>query len=122
MFFISYHALLILLRMPCVQFIRIFPHLYHHYHPPEAFTTLAQYREFCAAVGAAVPVLANITEFGQTPLFHCDELAAQVCAWSSVFDCPFSRFGFFSLSVFKSKSRLTAQLRNFVLVMSVLVI
>lgn len=38
----------------------------------EALTTLAHYREFAAAV--AVPVLANITEFGQTPLFTVDEL------------------------------------------------
>jgi hypothetical protein len=48
---------------------------------PEAFTTLAQYREFCAAIGPSVPVLANITEFGQTPLFNCDELAAHVCSF-----------------------------------------
>ncbi len=40
---------------------------------PEAITELAQYREFVDAVG--VPVLANITEFGSTPLFTVDELA-----------------------------------------------
>jgi methylisocitrate lyase len=40
----------------------------------EAITELAMYREFRAAVG--VPILANITEFGQTPLFTRDELAA----------------------------------------------
>jgi methylisocitrate lyase len=28
------------------------------------------------AVGPNIPILANMTEFGQTPLFHCDELAA----------------------------------------------
>jgi len=39
----------------------------------EAVTELAQYTEFRAAVG--VPILANITEFGQTPLFTRDELA-----------------------------------------------
>ena len=39
---------------------------------PEAITELAQYREFVAAVD--VPVLANITEFGSTPLFTTDEL------------------------------------------------
>jgi len=39
----------------------------------EALTELAQYAEFRAAVG--VPILANITEFGQTPLFTRDELA-----------------------------------------------
>ena len=39
---------------------------------PEAVTELAQYRKFVDAV--QVPVLANITEFGQTPLFTLDEL------------------------------------------------
>jgi methylisocitrate lyase len=39
----------------------------------EAVTELAQYTQFRRAVG--VPVLANITEFGQTPLFNRDELA-----------------------------------------------
>lgn len=38
----------------------------------EALTTLDAYRQFTAAVNA--PVLANITEFGQTPLFTIDEL------------------------------------------------
>ncbi|BAN69172.1 methylisocitrate lyase [endosymbiont of unidentified scaly snail isolate Monju] len=41
---------------------------------PEAMTTLEQYREFVEAVG--VPVLANITEFGATPLFTVEELAS----------------------------------------------
>jgi methylisocitrate lyase len=40
---------------------------------PEAMTELAMYRQFAAAV--KVPVLANITEFGSTPLFTVDELA-----------------------------------------------
>ena len=40
----------------------------------EAITELEMYKEFRAAVG--VPILANITEFGQTPLFTRDELAA----------------------------------------------
>lgn len=39
---------------------------------PEAVTTLDQYRRFKQAVG--VPMLANITEFGRTPLFTRDEL------------------------------------------------
>jgi methylisocitrate lyase len=39
---------------------------------PEAITELAMYQKFAAAV--KVPVLANITEFGQTPLFTVDEL------------------------------------------------
>jgi len=41
---------------------------------PEAMTELEQYRRFVDAVG--VPVLANITEFGATPLFTVDELAS----------------------------------------------
>ena len=39
---------------------------------PEAMTELAMYRRFRSAV--TVPILANITEFGQTPLFTTDEL------------------------------------------------
>jgi len=39
---------------------------------PEAMTELAMYRRFIDAV--KVPVLANITEFGATPLFTVDEL------------------------------------------------
>ena len=40
----------------------------------EALTELDMYRRFAQAVKA--PLLANITEFGQTPLFTKDELAA----------------------------------------------
>jgi len=40
---------------------------------PEAVQTLEQYTQFKNAVG--VPILANITEFGHTPLFGRDELA-----------------------------------------------
>jgi methylisocitrate lyase len=39
---------------------------------PEAITELAMYRQFAQAVG--VPILANITEFGATPLFTVEEL------------------------------------------------
>jgi methylisocitrate lyase len=39
----------------------------------EALTTLDEYRAFAAALGR-VPVLANLTEFGRTPLFTRDEL------------------------------------------------
>jgi methylisocitrate lyase len=39
---------------------------------PEAMTELPMYRKFADAV--QVPVLANITEFGKTPLFTVDEL------------------------------------------------
>ena len=41
---------------------------------PEAITELAMYKKFAAAV--KVPILANITEFGKTPLFTVDELRA----------------------------------------------
>jgi methylisocitrate lyase len=39
---------------------------------PEAMTELSMYRKFADAV--RVPVLANLTEFGATPLFTLDEL------------------------------------------------
>lgn len=41
---------------------------------PEALTGLEQYRRFSVALG--VPILANMTEFGLTPLFNLEELAA----------------------------------------------
>ena len=41
---------------------------------PEAMTELDMYRKFAAAV--RVPILANITEFGATPLFTVQELAS----------------------------------------------
>ena len=41
---------------------------------PEAITELAMYKRFAEAVG--VPILANITEFGQTPLFTVADLAS----------------------------------------------
>jgi len=46
---------------------------------PEAMTDLEQYRilsdALVSATGKEVPILANITEFGQTPLYGCEELA-----------------------------------------------
>ena len=39
---------------------------------PEAITDLPMYRKFADAV--KVPILANITEFGKTPLFTAEEL------------------------------------------------
>lgn len=39
---------------------------------PEAITQLAQYKKVKEAV--KVPILANLTEFGSTPLFTLDEL------------------------------------------------
>jgi methylisocitrate lyase len=41
---------------------------------PEAMTELSMYRRFKEAVGA--PVLANITEFGHTPLYTREELGS----------------------------------------------
>ncbi len=41
---------------------------------PEAMQSLEQYQQFVKAVN--VPVLANITEFGATPLFSCEELGS----------------------------------------------
>ncbi len=41
---------------------------------PEAMQSLDDYRRFKQAVG--VPILANLTEFGSTPFFTTDELAA----------------------------------------------
>jgi methylisocitrate lyase len=39
---------------------------------PEALTTLDQYSAFSRVMD--IPILANITEFGQTPLFNCKDL------------------------------------------------
>jgi len=41
---------------------------------PEAITDLDMYKQFAGAVN--VPILANITEFGSTPMFTTDELAS----------------------------------------------
>jgi methylisocitrate lyase len=41
---------------------------------PEAITDLSMYKKFADAV--KVPILANITEFGKTPLFTAQELAS----------------------------------------------
>lgn len=40
----------------------------------EALTTVEEYQQFTGAVG--VPVLANLTEFGKTPLFTLEEMRA----------------------------------------------
>ncbi|MEO5697201.1 MAG: methylisocitrate lyase, partial [Burkholderiaceae bacterium] len=53
----------------------------------EAATDLQTYRRFVDAV--AVPVLANVTEFGQTPLFTVDELRS---AGVSIVLYPLSAF------------------------------
>lgn len=54
---------------------------------PEAITELAMYRQFADAV--QVPILANITEFGATPLFTTDELRSAHVAMAL---CPLSAF------------------------------
>ncbi len=41
----------------------------------EAMTDITMYKQVCDAVG--VPVLANLTEFGSTPYYTCEELAEQ---------------------------------------------
>lgn len=53
----------------------------------EALTSLEEYREFTALVG--VPVLANLTEFGRTPLYTTAELA---CAGVQLVLYPLSAF------------------------------
>ncbi|MDE2195931.1 MAG: methylisocitrate lyase [Gammaproteobacteria bacterium] len=58
----------------------------------EALTTLAEYRQFTQAV--KVPVLANITEFGKTPLFTTRELAGAGV-----------RLALYPLSAFRAMSR-----------------
>jgi methylisocitrate lyase len=58
----------------------------------EALTTLDDYRQFTAAV--KVPVLANITEFGKTPLLTTSELAAAGV-----------RLALYPLSAFRAMSR-----------------
>jgi methylisocitrate lyase len=58
----------------------------------EALTSLDEYRAFTTAI--SVPVLANITEFGKTPLFTTDELSA-----SGV------RLVLYPLSAFRAMSR-----------------
>lgn len=54
---------------------------------PEAMTELSMYQQFVDAV--KVPVLANITEFGSTPLYTTDELAG---AGVSIVLYPLSAF------------------------------
>jgi methylisocitrate lyase len=58
----------------------------------EALTTLDEYRQFTSAV--RVPVLANLTEFGKTPLFTTAELASVGV-----------RLALYPLSAFRAMSR-----------------
>jgi methylisocitrate lyase len=63
---------------------------------PEAMTDLAMYKQFAAAV--KVPVLANITEFGSTPLYTVDELRG---ADVSIVLYPLSAFRAMNLAALK---------------------
>ena len=56
---------------------------------PEAITDLAMYKRFKDAV--KVPTLANITEFGKTPLFSVDELRTTGTTWSCIRSRPSAR-------------------------------
>jgi methylisocitrate lyase len=71
---------------------------------PEAINTLDQYREFSAAV--KVPILANITEFGATPMFTTEELGE---AGASIVLYPLSAFRAASAAALKVYQTLRAE-------------
>jgi methylisocitrate lyase len=62
----------------------------------EALTTLDEYRQFTSAID--VPVLANLTEFGKTPMFSTSEMAAAGI-----------RMTLYPLSAFRAMSRAAEQ-------------
>lgn len=62
----------------------------------EALQTLEEYQQFTDAVG--VPVLANITEFGRTPLFTTEELGSAGV-----------RMALYPLSAFRAMNRAAAE-------------
>jgi methylisocitrate lyase len=66
---------------------------------PEAITELAMYRQFSDAV--QVPILANITEFGATPLFTTDELCSANVAMA-----------LYPLSAFRAMNRAAEKVYN----------
>ena len=66
---------------------------------PEAITELAMYRQFADAV--QVPILANITEFGSTPLFTTDELRSANVAMA-----------LYPLSAFRAMNRAAEKVYN----------
>jgi len=66
---------------------------------PEAITELAMYRQFADAVN--VPILANITEFGATPLFTTDELRSARVAMA-----------LYPLSAFRAMNRAAERVYN----------
>jgi methylisocitrate lyase len=69
---------------------------------PEAISNLEDYRRFSAAV--SVPVLANITEFGATPLFNKKDLGAAGVAMV-----------LYPLSAFRAMSRAAEQVYSCIL-------
>jgi methylisocitrate lyase len=70
---------------------------------PEAMTELAMYRKFAAAV--KVPILANITEFGSTPLFSLAELRSADVAIALYPLSAFRAMNKAALKVFESVRR-----------------
>lgn len=70
---------------------------------PEAITELAAYRRFAAAV--RVPLLANITEFGATPLFTLDELRSADVALALYPLSAFRAMNNAALSVYRTLRR-----------------
>ena len=66
---------------------------------PEAITALSMYRQFADAV--QVPILANITEFGATPLFTTDELRSANVAMA-----------LYPLSAFRAMNRAAEKVYN----------
>ncbi|KLV63257.1 methylisocitrate lyase [Citrobacter sp. MGH106] len=66
---------------------------------PEAITELSMYRQFADAV--QVPILANITEFGATPLFTTDELRSANVAMA-----------LYPLSAFRAMNRAAERVYN----------
>ncbi|ENL8726969.1 methylisocitrate lyase [Citrobacter amalonaticus] len=66
---------------------------------PEAITALSMYRQFVDAV--QVPILANITEFGATPLFTTDELRSANVAMA-----------LYPLSAFRAMNRAAEKVYN----------
>ncbi len=66
---------------------------------PEAITEIAMYRQFADAV--QVPILANITEFGATPLFTTDELRSANVAMA-----------LYPLSAFRAMNRAAEKVYN----------
>jgi methylisocitrate lyase len=67
---------------------------------PEACQTLEQYEAFVKHCG--VPVLANITEFGKTPMFKADELASASVAMALYPLSAFRAMSLAALNVYKS--------------------